>query len=179
MLALAPLDEVQGHHRDDAADKGSPRAKRTLCSRKRRDKDVLEHSKQLNTDPLHINRRFSAKNRYTWSLWCQKQVHSKAKYKIMNTPGVLRLASLTSYLFLLEKVRYTWFCLLYLAYRTREQDMKQCSTDLRLPYTPVYQTPPEKAQEKKIKRYKLDPTNDKRKVSRHPVEEKKKLGWAG
>ena len=41
---------------------------------------------------------FFAINRYTWSLWCQKQVHSKTKYN--HTPGALRLASLTSYLFL-------------------------------------------------------------------------------
>ena len=33
------------------ADEGSPCAKRMLCSRKRRDEDVLEHSKQLNADP--------------------------------------------------------------------------------------------------------------------------------
>ena len=31
---------------------GSPCAKRTLCSRKRRDEDVLEHSKQLIADRL-------------------------------------------------------------------------------------------------------------------------------
>ena len=52
VLALATLDEVQRHKRDDQADEGFPRAKRTVCSRKRRDKDVLEHSKQLNAAPL-------------------------------------------------------------------------------------------------------------------------------
>ena len=50
MLSLATLDEVQRHNRDDEADEGSPCAKRTLCSRKRRDEDVLEHSKQLDVD---------------------------------------------------------------------------------------------------------------------------------
>ena len=40
VLALATLGEVQRHSRDDEADEGSPRAKRTLCSRKRRDQDV-------------------------------------------------------------------------------------------------------------------------------------------
>ena len=52
VLSLATLDEVQRHNRDDEADEGSPCAKRTLCSRKRRDEDVLEHSKQLIADPL-------------------------------------------------------------------------------------------------------------------------------
>ena len=48
-----------------------------------------------------------AKNRYTWSLWCQKQVHTKTKYKShARSPAigqrhiVLRLASVISYLFL-------------------------------------------------------------------------------
>ena len=49
---LATLEEVQRHNRDDEADEGSPRAKRTLCSRRRRDKDVFEHCKQLNADLL-------------------------------------------------------------------------------------------------------------------------------
>ena len=40
VLAWSTLDEVQRHNCDDEADDGSPRAKRTLCSRKRRDKDV-------------------------------------------------------------------------------------------------------------------------------------------
>ena len=40
VLALATLGEVQGYNRDDEADEGSPRAKRALCSRKRRDKGV-------------------------------------------------------------------------------------------------------------------------------------------
>ena len=31
--------------------------------------------------PKNVVRVF-AKNRYTWSLWCQKQVHSKTKYKL-------------------------------------------------------------------------------------------------
>ena len=52
MLSLATLDEVQRHNRDDEADVGSPCTKRTLCSRKRRDEDVLAHSKQLIADPL-------------------------------------------------------------------------------------------------------------------------------
>ena len=47
---FATLDEIQRHNRDDEADGGSPRDRRTLCSRKRRDEDVLEHSKQLNAD---------------------------------------------------------------------------------------------------------------------------------
>ena len=47
---MATLDEVQRHNRDDEADEGSPCAKRTLCSRKRRDEDVREHSKQLDVD---------------------------------------------------------------------------------------------------------------------------------
>ena len=57
MLSLATLDEVQRHNRDDEADEGSPCAKRTLCSRKRRDEDVLEHSKQLIADPLEPTSR--------------------------------------------------------------------------------------------------------------------------
>ena len=52
MLSLATLDEVQRHNRDDEADEGSLCAKRMLCSRKRRDEDLLEHSKQLSADPL-------------------------------------------------------------------------------------------------------------------------------
>ena len=39
-LDSATPDEVQRHNRDDEADESSPRAKRTLCSRKRRGKDV-------------------------------------------------------------------------------------------------------------------------------------------
>ena len=46
VLSLATLDEVQPHNRDDEADERSPCAKRTLCSRKRRDQDVLEHRKR-------------------------------------------------------------------------------------------------------------------------------------
>ena len=49
---FATLDEIQRHNRDDEADGGSPRDRRTLCSRKRRDEDVLENSEQLNADPL-------------------------------------------------------------------------------------------------------------------------------
>ena len=52
MLSLATLDKVQRHNRDDKVDEGSPCAKGTLCSRKRRDEDVLEHSKQLIAGPL-------------------------------------------------------------------------------------------------------------------------------
>ena len=51
VLSLATLDEAQRHNRDEA-DEGYPCAKRTLCSRKRRDEDVIEHSKQLIADPL-------------------------------------------------------------------------------------------------------------------------------
>ena len=52
MLSLATLDEFQRPNRDDETDEGSPCAKRTLCSRKRRDKRrVLEQIKQLNADP--------------------------------------------------------------------------------------------------------------------------------
>ena len=40
VLSLTTLVDVQRHNRDDEADEGSPRAKRTLCSRKRRDKDA-------------------------------------------------------------------------------------------------------------------------------------------
>ena len=40
VLSLAILDEVQRHNRDDEGDEGSPCAKRTLCSRKRRDEDA-------------------------------------------------------------------------------------------------------------------------------------------
>ena len=57
MLALATLDEVQRHNRDDEADEGSPCAKRTLCSWKRRDEGVLEHSKQRIADPLEPTSR--------------------------------------------------------------------------------------------------------------------------
>ena len=39
VLSLATLDKVQRHNRDET-DEGSPCAKRTLCSRKRRDEDV-------------------------------------------------------------------------------------------------------------------------------------------
>ena len=57
MLSLATLDEVQRHNRDDEADEGSPCAKRTLCSRKRRDEDVLEHGEQLIAGPLEPTSR--------------------------------------------------------------------------------------------------------------------------
>ena len=40
VVALTTLDEVQHHNRDDESDEDSPNAKRTLCSRKRRDKDM-------------------------------------------------------------------------------------------------------------------------------------------
>ena len=67
VLALATLNESQRQNRDDEGDEGSPRAKRTLCSRKRHDRDLclstassstqadpLEHAgrtrKQLSTD---------------------------------------------------------------------------------------------------------------------------------
>ena len=49
LLSLATLDEVQRHNRDDEADEGSTCAKRTLCSRKRRDEGVLEHSTASNS----------------------------------------------------------------------------------------------------------------------------------
>ena len=52
VLSLATLDEIQRHNRDDEAEESFPCAKRTLCSPERRDIDVLEHSKQLNADPL-------------------------------------------------------------------------------------------------------------------------------
>ena len=52
VLSSATLDEVQHHNRDDEGDEGSPCATRTLCSRKGRDEDVLEHSKQLIADRL-------------------------------------------------------------------------------------------------------------------------------
>ena len=52
MLSLAALDEIQRPNIDDEADESSPCAKRTLCSPKRRSEDVLEHSSQLNADPL-------------------------------------------------------------------------------------------------------------------------------
>ena len=42
-----------------------------------------------------------AKNRYTWSLWCQKQVILKQSTN--HTPGALRLAKSTPYLFLAWK----------------------------------------------------------------------------
>ena len=58
MFSLATLDEVEHHNRDDEADEGSPSAKRTLCARKKaRRKRVLEHSKQLNADPLELASR--------------------------------------------------------------------------------------------------------------------------
>ena len=57
MLSLATLDEVQRHNCDDAADEDSPCAKRTLCSRKRRDEDVLEHGEQLIAGPLEPTSR--------------------------------------------------------------------------------------------------------------------------
>ena len=57
VLALETLDEVERQNRDDEAGEGSPCAKRTLCSRKRRDEDVLEHSKQLIADPLEPTSR--------------------------------------------------------------------------------------------------------------------------
>ena len=47
VLSLATLDKVQRHSRDDEADESSPCAKRKLCSRKRRDEDVLEDNEQL------------------------------------------------------------------------------------------------------------------------------------
>ena len=45
-----------------------------------------------------IDQKVVAKNRYICLLWCQKQVHCNTKYN--HTPGALRLAILTSYLFL-------------------------------------------------------------------------------
>ena len=51
VLALATVNEFQRHNRDDEGDEGSPRAKRTLCSRKNeQQRRVLEHSKQLDAD---------------------------------------------------------------------------------------------------------------------------------
>ena len=54
MLALATLNELQRHNRDDEGDEGSPCAKRTLCSRKGRDKDVClsRSSSWMQTDRL-------------------------------------------------------------------------------------------------------------------------------
>ena len=54
VLAFATLHELQRHNRDDEGDRGSPRAKRTLCSRKRCDEDVClsTASSWMQTDPL-------------------------------------------------------------------------------------------------------------------------------
>ena len=54
VLALATLNENQPHNRDDEVDEGSPRAKPTLYSRKRRNKEVClsTASSWIQTDPL-------------------------------------------------------------------------------------------------------------------------------
>ena len=54
VLALATVNESQRHNADDEGDEGSPRPKRTLCSRKRRDKEVFlgTASSWMQTDPL-------------------------------------------------------------------------------------------------------------------------------
>ena len=53
VLALGILDGVQRHHHDDKASKGLPRAKRTICSRKRRHDDVcLTKLDSWNKSPL-------------------------------------------------------------------------------------------------------------------------------
>ena len=79
MLSLATLDEVQRHNRDDEADGGSPCAKRTLCSRKRRDEDVLEHSKQLMADPIEPTGRTRSSLEPTFA--CPTPVYQNASRK--------------------------------------------------------------------------------------------------
>ena len=71
VLSLASLDRVQRHNRDDEADEGPPCAKRTLCSRKRRDEDVLEHSKQLIADSLRPTSR-RTRNSFELTFACPK-----------------------------------------------------------------------------------------------------------
>ena len=59
VLALATLNELQRHNRGDEGDERSLRAKRTHCSRKRRDKDVglsIANS-WMQTDPLEAASR--------------------------------------------------------------------------------------------------------------------------
>ena len=63
VLSLETLDQVQRHIRDLEADEGSPCTKRTLCSRKSRDEDVLEHGKQLTADPLRRTHEQDTKQR--------------------------------------------------------------------------------------------------------------------
>ena len=59
--------------------------------------------------------RIFAKKRYTWSLWSQKQVHSKTKYKSHARSPAIGQSHRTC--FWLEKARYIWFCLLCLAFK--------------------------------------------------------------
>ena len=53
VLALETLDEVERQNRDDEAGEGSPCAKRTLCSRKRRDEDVCLSTAGSSTQTPH------------------------------------------------------------------------------------------------------------------------------
>ena len=52
--------------------------------------------------------------------------------------------------------------------RTREQDTKQFSTDVRLPYSLVSKHP--QKEHKKMLEYKLDPTEDREGILIPPVE---------
>ena len=56
VLSLATHDEVQRYNRDDAADEGSPCRTNALLVEKARQTRVLEHSIQLNADPLRTTR---------------------------------------------------------------------------------------------------------------------------
>ena len=58
MLVLATLNESQRQNHDDEGNEGSPRAKRTLCSRNRRDKDVCLRTARswMQTDPVRRSR---------------------------------------------------------------------------------------------------------------------------
>ena len=59
VLALTTLNEFYRHNREDEGDEGSPRAKRTLCSRTKRDNDecLSTASSWMQTDPLEAASR--------------------------------------------------------------------------------------------------------------------------
>ena len=50
VLAMATLNKLERHNRDDEGDEGSSRQTNTLLAEKARQRRVLEHSKQLDAD---------------------------------------------------------------------------------------------------------------------------------
>ena len=70
VLALVTLHEFQRHNREDERDEGSPRAKRTLCSRKRQNKHVYlsTASSWMQKDSLEPARRTGHEERRSFQL---------------------------------------------------------------------------------------------------------------